>query len=41
MSEFCNLKGIINALNKVLCLASTMVCAEGNNKIVFNGIPLR
>ena len=37
----CNLKGIFNALNKVLCLASAMVCAEGNDKIVFTGIPLR
>ena len=33
--QFCNLKGIFNALNKVLCLASAMECAEGDNKIVF------
>ena len=33
--QFCNLRGIFNALNKVLCLASTMECAEGDNKIVF------
>ena len=33
--RFCNLKGIFNALNKVLCLASAMECAEGDNKIVF------
>ena len=38
---FCNLKGIFNVLNKVLCLASVMECAEGNNKIVLTGIPLR
>ena len=28
-------------LNKVLCLASAMECADGDNKIVFTGMPLR
>ena len=37
---FCSLKGIFNALNKVLCLASAMECADGDNKIVFTGMPL-
>ena len=39
--RFCNLKGIFNALNKVSCLASAMECADGDNKIVFTGMPLR
>ena len=34
-------KGIFNALNKVLCLALAMECADGYNKIVFTGMPLR
>ena len=38
---FCNLKEIFNALNKVLCLASAMEYADGDNKIVFIGMPLR
>ena len=33
-------QGIFNALNKVLCLASAMECADGDNKIVFTGMPL-
>ena len=29
------MKEIFNALKKVLCLASAMECADGDNKIVF------
>ena len=35
------LKGISNALNKVLYLASAMEYADSDNKILFTGIPLR